>query len=244
MKNIVQFIRKNGNLIFTVISAVGVIATAVVSTTDCHKAEEAIKAVEEEREEALTTTEKVKAGWTSYIPTASLVTVTVLSILANHKLTKFNQAFMVGGYAALESLMHRYRNVTAQLVTKQKEQEIYEVAREETYAKLRGSKDIYTEREYTVIDTYTGRRYTRITIARLYEAEINTQRAISTYDFATLNDYYDFLGVEHFEGGDEIGFSINGNVAPLDILYGIEDEYITIEFLKGPGDYRYWEQWM
>lgn len=140
--------------------------------------------------------------------------------------------------------MHRYRNVTAQLVTKQKEQEIYEAAREETYAKLRGSKDIYTEREYTVIDTYTGRRYTRITIARLYEAEINTQRAISTYDFATLNDYYDFLGVEHFEGGDEIGFSINGNVAPLDILYGIEDEYITIEFLKGPGDYRYWEQWM
>ena len=91
---------------------------------------------------------------------------------------------------------------------------------------------------------HTGRRYTRITIARLYEAEINTQRAISTYDFATLNDYYDFLGVEHFEGGDEIGFSINGNVAPLDILYGIEDEYITIEFLKGPGDYRYWEQWM
>jgi hypothetical protein len=59
-------------------------------------------------------------------------------------------------------------------------------------------------------DDFSGRIF-ESTIEKVLEAEYNINRDLSMQGYATLNEFYDYLGLVPIDGGDELGWSSGMN---------------------------------
>ena len=95
--------------ILTVVSALGVIATAVVAVKNAQKARQILERAEWDKGEELTTGEKIKAAAPAYIPTAIVGATTIACIFGANVLNKQTQASMASAYALLDASYKEYR---------------------------------------------------------------------------------------------------------------------------------------
>ena len=59
-------------------------------------------------------------------------------------------------------------------------------------------------------DDFSGRIF-ESTIEKVQEAEYNLNRDLSMQGYATLNQFYDYLGLVPIDGGDDLGWSSGMN---------------------------------
>ena len=59
-------------------------------------------------------------------------------------------------------------------------------------------------------DDFSG-RYFESTIEKVHAAEYNINRDLSMRDYATLNEFYDYLGLIPIDGGNDLGWSTGMN---------------------------------
>jgi len=95
--------------ILTVVSALGVIATAIVAVKNTQKAKQALERAEWDKGEELTTGEKIKAAAPAYIPTAVVGGTTIACIFGANVLNKQTQASLASAYALLDASYKEYR---------------------------------------------------------------------------------------------------------------------------------------
>ena len=145
-----------------------------------------------------------------YIPTVVTGVASIACVFGANTLNKRSQASLASAYALLDRSYKDYRN---------KVEDIYgEEVDENVRAEI--AKDKYSEADAITVspdkqlfyDEFSG-RYFESTIEDVQRAEYRVNRDIHMSGWATLNDFYELLDIEQFEGGESLGWSEGGNLA-------------------------------
>lgn len=206
MKNLVNtsklFLRKNAPTILSAIGGVGVVATAVMAVKATPKALALIEQAEAEKGEKLTNVEVVKTASVVYIPSALVGVGTIACIFGANVLNKRQQAALMSAYALLDSSYKEYKAKTIELYGQEADDKIKEEIAKDKYedAKITGTGEQLFYDEYS-------KQYFKSTLLDVQNAEYYINRDLVMSDYATLNDFYDYLGIPHHPAGDELGWS-------------------------------------
>ena len=211
MKGLVRssqlFIKRNGSTILTVVGGVGVVTTTVLGIKATPKALALIENAKKQKGEKLTKLEKIQAAAPVYIPTVVSGAATLACIFGANILNKRQQVGLASAYALLDSSYKEYKNKVQELYGEEAHNAVQEEVAKEKYEKIKPEFD-----ELLVYDEFSG-NYFSTTYIKLARAEYELNRNICMRGWADLNEFYEILGVDGIDGGDELGWSEGGNLA-------------------------------
>lgn len=203
------FFKRNGATILTVLGGVGVVATTIMAVNATPKALDILKQVEEEKGEKLTKLEAVINAAPVYIPTAVMGVTSIVCIFGANVLNKKHQASLASAYALLDSSYKKYRAKVVDFLGQDSEREIRDEIVKDTYA----GDDISIDNDKQLFYDEYSHQYFESTLYAVQRAEYEVNRDISMMGYALLNEFYESLGADPIEGGDELGWSDGGNFA-------------------------------
>ena len=222
-KTCAKFLRKHGGTILAVAASVGVVATAIETGRASTKAQKIIEkntiAIDCENygKSCYTTKQKVLDCWKVYVPAAVLGGGTIACILGSNALNKKQLASLTAAYMALGKTYQEYRRQVAEHVGAEQEQEIWKdvYADDEDLAKVKSEEKLLC---YEPI----SKRYFHATEAVLLEAFYNLNRDFALNGYASMNDLYNYLGLDYIPEGDLKGWCAD--------YLASEWEYFWIDF--------------
>jgi len=236
---------RSAPMILTVISSIGVIATGVITAHCVPKAQNRIDKVKEERNEELTKTDKFLVAAPAYLPAAGVAAATIACMFSSTILSKKQQAALISAYGLLDQSYKTYKNKVNELYGSDATLKIQDAIAED---KRRQREVIYEEHDPDAClfyDEYSDKFFWR-SMLQVKEAEYNLNKLFATADYADLNDFYSYLGLECTPFGASVGWSGDSGY----VVYGYnwidfiheyiepEDEdappYYIIRFLSPP----------
>lgn len=199
-----NFLKRNASTILTCIGGVGVVATSVMAVKATPKALKSIEAAEKQKGEKLTKLEVVKTAGPAYIPATVIGISTIACIFGANVLNKRQQAALMSAYAVLNSSYNDYRNKVKELHGKDGEFEVVSAIAKDKYEE----EDITDEDDGKQLfyDNYYG-RYFRATNETVLRAEYTINKILIEDAYASVNEFYDELGIDTVPGGDAIGWA-------------------------------------
>ena len=212
--------KRHGSTVLTVAGGIGVVLTTIAAIKATPKALESLVEAKEEKNEELTTIEKIKVVGPKYIPTILIGTGTILCIFGANITSKRHQAALVSAYALVDSSFKEY---------KQKLKELYG---EETHNNVIDAIAVEkVDRDWGVSGSYFGQscdlaneeacgepvlfyeeisgRYFESTIEQVINSMYHLNRNYILRGYAYLNELYDFLGLEQNDYGSVMGWAPN-----------------------------------
>lgn len=230
------WLSRNSSTFLAFISAIGVVATAVTAVKATPKALSLIRKDSIEKHDgdpyAATNAEKIKAAWKCYIPSVAIGISTIICIFGIDVIGKRQQASLISAYALIDDAYRKYRNKVIETYGPEANDTIIaSIAAEK-------SKDVdilasTLVRSYSIafdddvelhyfVDGFSGRIF-ESTFTKVMQAEYHLNRNYAQYGYATLNDFYDFLGIDCTDYGEKIGWSVE------DGLYWIDFSHHKVE---------------
>ena len=191
-----------------------------------------------------------------YWPALMAGVATVTCMASATILSQKSQASIAGAYALVSNSFKKYRKSAKNVFGEDADEKILDDVEahmtecERKYisaprfmgnTSLNESND---EEERLFLDVYSN-RYFYSTLSRVIEAEYHTNRNLILGAEVSLNDFYDFLGIDKISGGDLL-WSICDEYFWIDFdnqLETLEDgrEVYKIYFLFEPEPKEYWE---
>lgn len=228
------YMKKYSPVMLTCIASVGVVATAVIAVKETPKALELIRSDSRKNHDgdpyAYTKKEAVVSAWKCYIPSVIIGASTIACIFGANALNQRQQAALTSAYALVNSSYKEYKSKLKELYGEEAHQKIMrELAVEKaeniplearTYL---GSETLgfesLNEDERLFYDAI-GDRYFTSTVTRVLEAEYHLNRNFCLGWIPSLNDFYEFLGLEKTEYGDTVGWTnSNGDYYWIDFFH-------------------------
>lgn len=215
MANLVfHFCKSHASGILAVIASVGVVATGVEAAIATVKAKEVVDELKEERHDwevnsgipqpDITKEEIVKACWKLYIPSAIIGTATVSCILAANIISAKQQKSIAAAYALIDKGYKEYRKKISEQYGKDVDlKTANEVIMEQAEVDEEDKSD-----KITCYDPYAD-RYFETTLSNFNRAVGIVNRNLQVYGYASLNDFYQGLGISMTEEGSTIGWNID-----------------------------------
>jgi hypothetical protein len=198
------YIKHKSPTILTCIGAAGVVGTAVMTAKATTKANLILEQAEKEKGEKLTNLEKVNAALPVYLPTIMVGAATITCIFGANVLNKRKQASLVSAYGLLDKTYKDYRKKVEEYYGEGSDDEIVEEIAKDKYAQNPIVPSKQTELFY---DEYS-KRYFETTVARVQEAKYQLNRDLALRDYAYLNEFYDYLGLDPVDDGWTLGWSV------------------------------------
>lgn len=195
--------------LLTAFGIANMLAGVVFAVRATPKAIDIIKAEENEKGKPLTKPEIVAAAWKPYIPTAVFCAVGVVCFIASAAVNKNRCAALTTAYTLSETALREYSDEVKEVVGEKKEQEIHTKVVQKKIDKLpvNDNEIIVTGEERTLCyDAFAGRYFYSDRI-KIDKAVNELNRMILSDDFASLNDFYDLVGLECTKLGDMLGWS-------------------------------------
>lgn len=197
------YLNEHSTTILSSIAVVGLFGTTVTAVKATPKAVDILKTKEEEKGEELDVSEKIKAVGKLYIPSIVLGIGTVGCIFGANVLNKKKQASLTSAYMMLENSYKEYRNKVNELYGNEADSKVKEAIVKDKYTDegltLEGDKRLFYEP--------LSDRYFETTIEKIQYAEYHFNRNFILRDYAKLNEFYRFLGLEETELGEVLGWS-------------------------------------
>ena len=210
-----KFLRKASPTILTCLGVIGVVGTAVLSVRATPKALALIQVKKDELEaDKLTPQELIEATWRCYIPSALVGASTIACIIGIGVLDRRNQAALTSAYAMLNESYKQYRQAAKKVYGADADDKIHaEMAKDamiadngwgyQTY-----NMDMDTESERILCYDMFSKRYFNTTMAAVINAQYHINRNLQLRGYCCLNEYYEFLGINGVDLGDEMGWNI------------------------------------
>lgn len=214
---------KHSPEILTGLGIAGMITTTVLAVKATPKA---LKLIEDYEETVLFDHEKikpieaVKLTWKCYIPAVITGTVSITCLIGASSVNIRRNAALATAYKLSETALTEYREKVVETIGENKEKTVREAV-----AKDKIEKNPVSEKE--VIITGNGdslcfdplsSRYFMSNIEAIKKAEntINKRMIQDITGYASINDFYDEIGLSHTEIGDYLGWN-SENLIDLDI---------------------------
>lgn len=198
--------------ILIALGVTGFISTTVLAVKATPKA---LQLIEEkkiaERKDKLTAVETVQATWKCYIPAVVTgVTSTACIVGANSVHAKRNAA-LATAYKLSETAFKEFKDKAMEEVGEKKVETIYEKIAQDRVDKAdtQTTEVEYTGNgEYLYQDPFGRRFYSNRTAIDLAISRLNLK--LSKWQYVSLNDFYEELGLEPAPEGDELGWNQKG----------------------------------
>lgn len=225
--NTTRFLKKNSTIILAIASSVGVCATAYATYKAVPKAMKKVEEIKAERGEELTTIEKVEVAAPYYILPVSLGLCTISCIVVGAVTSTKKERSLIAAYGMASNYIERYRGKVIEKYGKEADIEIRnELARERCDFHCRGletpdQKVIW----YDELSGNTIEAYER----EIMDAEYHLNRNFALRGYASLNEFYDFLGMPMTKEGESLGWSSS------DGYYWVDFEHRRIDDDEDPG---------
>lgn len=243
MQKAVRRLKTASPTILSCVGAIGVVATTVLAVKATPKAVVLIQKDSRKRHDgdpyAGTKMEAVKACWKCYVPAAMTGTATIVCIFGANVLNRRQQASLASAYALVSRQYQDYKNKVVELYGKETHDRIMkslavEKAKDIDITAQGGfystSLDFEGAKEETqLFYDRVSERYFESTIGKVLQAEYHINRNLTLRGEVRLNEFYDFLGLEHISVGDEIGWFIDD-----DEIYWIDWNHIFSPIDDGP----------
>lgn len=202
----------NSPTILTVIGATGVIATAYLTGKAAFKAADVLREAEmrgTSREKLFTLKEKINATWTLYIPAVAVGSVTIAAVVGANQIGSKRTAALAAAYSISQTAVEEYKSkVVERLGDRKAEQIDADLAQDRVNANPIGGREIIIagNGEVDCYDMYSG-RYFRSSAEEIKGAQNNLNYLVNNNMYASLNEFYDFLGLPRIDMGDEVGWT-------------------------------------
>lgn len=211
----------------TILSCVAIVGTGAVSVSTAKATFKTVTTLNElkEKTENPTKLDIVKATWKNYIHTAIITTGTICCIAGSNLINKKQQASLIGAYTMLNQGYKQYVEGSKAVFGDDAERQIKAEMAKKTYISACGCEVIYDpdhddSDEKLFYDSFSSRYFTA-TLASVINAEYHFSRNMALRGYVTLNEFYDFLGLDEVEGGDISGW---------DLEYMMEGGLIWLDF--------------
>lgn len=231
-----NFLKQNSPTILTVVGAIGVGLTAVMSARDTVKAMKRIKDAELEKcayssygdeqvyiYNQLTKKDKIKIAVPCYIPTVLTGLSTILCICGANKLNKNVQKSITSAYIMLDQSYKEYRksveNVFGEEGHKHVVEDIVERKAEETELKKDTDTDIFFD--------FFSLQFFESTMETVREAEKTANEIMKNQGYVSLQTVYSILGLDILDTDTLLGWSTNAG-----IVYGYDSVNFDISEVK------------
>ena len=220
------FVERHGSTILTSIGGAGVIATTILAVKATPKALKKLEAKKEEKGEELTKTEIVRVAGTSYIPTIIIATGTLACIFGANVMNKKQQAALVSAYALIDSSFKEYKQKLKELYGEEAHENIINAIAIEKAEEVGISAECMCTNSCLTSDESCGEpvlfydewsnRYFESTIEQVITAEYHLNRNFVLRGYVTLNELYEFLGLETTEYGTTLGWAVEDELYWID----------------------------
>lgn len=244
---IYRFCKKNSVVILGVAAIAGLGATAYAVAKAVPKAQKSLEKAKEEKGEELTKVEEVEAVAKDYILPAAFGVATSACIVGMILSSKNREAQLVSAYGLVSNGFQAYREKLIELKGPEVDIEVRDaLAREHCDFHIIGlerpdEKVLW----YDELSGQTIRAYER----EVMDAEYHLNRNFVMRGYATLNEFYTFIGMKPTKEGECLGWSASDGYYWIDIQHrridnpdeGGEPMY-AVEFIFSP-DESWMEDW-
>ena len=195
----------------------GFISAAVMAGKASVKANQIIDDTEYYENKDLSLSEKVKATWKCYIPTAIVVAGSTYAILMGTNILNKKNASLMASAGALAETLNLYSDKVKEVVGEEKADEIRkEVVKERVARKAAGPKT-YSNNDDDVLcfDNISG-TYFISNMAKLKDIEHELNKRMLNENYVLLNEYYEEIGLDSCYIGSVMGWHIDRGFIDLD----------------------------
>lgn len=211
------YLKRSSPAILTCLGAIGVVATSVLAVKATPKAVDIIRAHEgidhEGNYYTPTKLEVIQLTWKCYIPAALVGLSAITCIFGANVLNKRNQASLASAYALLSESYQQYRKAAKAVYGEDADSKIKAQMAKDTYVSADGysvySADMDLESERILCYDLFSKRYFTSTMAAVLNAQYHINRNLQLRGSVSINEFYEFLGIDKIENGDDIGWSID-----------------------------------
>lgn len=216
-KSFTDLLKQRSPLILAIIGSVGVILTAFAAAKATPKASFLLSEAEKEKSDKLTKKEIIKTTWKCYIPAISIGLGTISCVVGSQILNQKQQAIIASACAIVGQKYRDYSNKVKDIYGIEAHNKILkELKVKKTKNNIPKSVCLFDDydvnfddlEEDTVLfyDSFSE-RYFESTPTKILQAEYHANRNFCLGGEVSLNDFYDFLGLETVDIGDEIGWA-------------------------------------
>jgi hypothetical protein len=204
-------LNQNSPSILSAVSIGGVIATAYLTARATLKAE---KRCDEFLSMKWTPKDRVEECWKFYIPPALAAASTIACIIGAHQIGSRRQAAYLGAYTLADAAFREYKDEVIKQVGTSKERKVNDAIAEKHLQDnpVRDDQIIITQGgDSLCYDDLTG-RYFKSDIESIRQNANDINALIIQDMFASLNEFYERLGLAHCDIGDYLGFNLDNFV--------------------------------
>lgn len=202
--NLGKTIKVNSPGILSAFGIVGVATTSYLAAKAATKSTIQIIEMEENEDEEYELDpkerfkERAKLVWKNYIPAGISGVATIGCIIASSKLSGNKTAAAVAAYSITEKAFGEYKEKVVEQLGEKKEQAIRDEIAQEHISQNPSREVMITSISGHVLccELYTG-RYLRSDMETLRKAENELNKILISQTFATLNDFYDLVGLSY-----------------------------------------------
>lgn len=204
--------------ILTGLGIAGMVSTTILAVRATPKALDLIAQAEEEKKDNLTKTEVVKVAWKPYIPVVMTGSLSIACVIGAGSVNAKRNAALAAAYKLSETAFSEYKDQVVATLGEKKEKAIHDKVAKEKVDKNPVSKSqvIITDKGNTLcLDTASG-RYFRSDMDKINRAVNKLNSRLISYDYVSLTDFYNELGLEPTSFSDRLGWKLgNGLVEVL-----------------------------
>ncbi|MBQ9014469.1 MAG: hypothetical protein IJ094_13130 [Bacilli bacterium] len=228
-----------GVAIFGSVSAIGM-AIRVTPQAEAILAEEIEKLVDEKKitsAEELKWYDYVRICWKVYLPTGIMLSTSIIATILSNYIRAKRAGALATAFAITQETLRTYQDKVIEEVGKKREEKIRDKVAKEKLSKHDndGSSIIITGKgDYLIFDAFSG-RYFKSNIDEVRRAQNELNAMINRDLYASVNDFYELLGIRGIEAGDTLGWSgglmkINVSTQMSDKESGFEQPCMVIDF--------------
>ena len=233
------FMSKHSPEILVGIGVAGAITSAVLSAKATVKAVRLVDAAEAEKGEPLTKKEVFKTCWKCYIPTAVTTVASTACLIGASKVHTKRNAALATAYQLSESALAKYSEKVIETIGEKKEESIRASINKDKLEKnpVEHANVIITGKGDTLCCDVLFGTYFESDIDKIKTAVAEINYALIRDGYASLNDFYDELGIDHINVGDDLGWKIDQGKLDVDFGSQIASDgrpCITLEYSVAP----------
>jgi len=214
LKRVSKLAADNSPAILTAIGVTGAVTTAYLTGRASFRAAHILRNkelyFEAELELNMDLKDKIGFTWKLYIPPVAAGCLTVVSIIGANQISTRRAVAMASAYSLLERASEQYQQKVVERIGKTKELAIRdEIAQDRVTANPPVSKEVIITGNGTVLckDDYSG-RYFESSVEDIKGAQNDLNYRIISDNYASLNDFYNLIGLPSVTHGDDVGWNL------------------------------------
>ena len=248
LKNVASNVKatmvKNAPGILVGVGIVGMASTTILAVKATPKAILLIEAKKRELEvETLTPVETIKTTWKCYIPATVTGVMSTACLIGASSVSARRNAALATAYNVTRVALNDYKDAVVETIGEKKEQVVRDAVAKKKIERdpVTNTEVVVTERGTTLCYDAVFGRYFRSDIDTIKRAVNELNRSIVSSMYASLNEFYDEIGLPPIEIGDKLGWNMDDGQIEVDFSSQLAADgtpCLVISFNVAP-DYGY-----